>query len=188
MRCLRFFAIAGLAIVAFTSCTVVTSTNAPGKKQNKMPKGMIGRYELEYPGDLASIMEGAGKTYVEIKSDRLVIESEGEQNESLLNDSLYFSTIGKQQYLCLGKEPSLSVFKVVKDKKDLLLYTMCASDYIDQSRLSPYFSNVQEVPGEIDEDGQPGDPSFVVTIDDKKLDSYFKSDIPSKEPFRLKRQ
>lgn len=188
MKNVRFLAIAGLLAAAFTSCTVVTSTNAPGKKQDKMPKGMIGRYELEYPGDLASLMEGAGKTYIEIKSDRLVIESQGEMTESLLNDSLYFSAIGKQQYLCLGKEPNLSVFKVVKDKKDFLLYTMCANDYVDQASLSPYFTKVQEIPGEIDEDGQQGDPSFVVTIDDKKLDSYFKSDIPSKEPFRLKRQ
>jgi hypothetical protein len=187
MNFLRFFAFAGVLAAAMTSCTVVTSTNVPGKKETKIPKNMLGKYKLEYPGDLAGLTEG-NETMVTFKSDRVIVENAEGSSESILGDSLYYSTIKKQGYLSLGKEPNLSVFRVVKSGKDIHLFSLCATDYISAADLQQYFSSVEEIPGEVSDEGEPGTPSFVVTIDDQKLDKYYKSEIPMKDPFKLIKQ
>jgi hypothetical protein len=186
MRFLRFFALTGFTAIALTSCTFVSSTNLPGKTAKKIPKNICGKYALEYPGDLAALAgEGDQQTIVTLKSDRVIVESSDGTTETLLGDSLFYSMIGKQGYLSLGAAPNLSVFKVVKTGKDVYLYSMCSEEYITAEDLSQHFSKVEEIPGEPDENGEPGSPSFVVTIDDQKLDGYFKSGLPMKDPFKL---
>lgn len=187
MNFLRFFAFAGILATAMASCTVITSTNVPGKKETKIPKSLLGKYRLEYPGDLASLTEG-NETTVTFESDRVIVENAEGSSESILGDSLYYSTIKKQGYLSLGKEPNVSVFRVVKSGRDIHLFTLCASDYVSASDLQQYFLKVEEIPGEMSDEGEPGTPSFVVTIDDQKLDAYYKSGIPMKDPFKLIRQ
>lgn len=100
---------------------------------------------------------------------------------------MYVSTIGKTTYLSLGEQPYFTVFKVAYSGKDILLYPMYANQGTTKEQLEPYFSNVEEVIPEVVEGEEPGDVSYSVTIDDKKLDAYFKSDIPLKDPYRLKR-
>lgn len=187
MNFLRFAVVALLLAVAATSCTVITSRNIPGKEADKIPKNMLGKYKLEYPGDLAGLTEG-NETIVTFKSDRVLVENAEGSSESFLGDSLYYSTIGKQGYLSLGKAPNLTVFRVVKSGKDFHLFTLCASDYVSAADLQQYFSDVEEIPGEVSEDGEPGTPSFLVTIDDKKLDGFYKSKIPMADPFKLIKQ
>ena len=63
---------------------------------------------------------------------------------------------------------------------------MNAKAEVTLEQLRPFFSevttnsNMDEETGELTE-------SYVVTIDDKKIDSYYKSDIIHVEPFTLKR-
>lgn len=178
-----------LAVLALsvTSCVPVTSRNTPGKTLNEVPKTMKGKYELVYPSELGGLMEGEQtKTYVSFQSDGFVFHGEDGQDElSKLNDSLFISKIGKQLYISMGHAPDLTVLKVVKKGKDFELYPMYSSDMVTIEDLSQYFTDVEEVLGESDEEGNEGISSFVVTIKDDKLDDYFKSNIPSKDPFKL---
>jgi len=105
----------------------------------------------------------------------------------MLGDSLFFSTIKKQTYLSMGAPPSLIVFKVVKSGKNINLYPMFANESANTASLSPYFSQVTEVPGEPGEDGEPGASTFEVRIDDSKLENFFKSEQAMKDPFVLKK-
>jgi len=176
----------GLFTLFISSCTPVTSTNVPGSKMNQIPKNLRGKYELVYPGDLGSMMdESEEKTIVTFASDGIIFNGTEGDSKSKLNDSLFVSKIGKQIYIALGSSPDLNVFKVVKKGKEIELYPMYCMDYVSQDELKAYFSNVEEVVGEPDENGEPGMSTFVVTIDDKRLDSYFESDYPSKDPFKL---
>jgi hypothetical protein len=185
----RLFVLTGFTALALTSCTVVTATNLPGKTSAKIPKNICGTYGLEYPGDLAALAgEGDDQTVVTLKSDRVLIQNTDGTTETMLGDSLFYSTIGKQGYLSLGAAPNLSVFKVVKSGKDVHLYSLCSEEYVTGDDLGKHFAKVEEIPGEPTESGEAGTPSFLVTIDDKKLDSYFKSTIPMKDPFKLVRR
>lgn len=63
-------------LIALNSCTIVTSTNAPGKPEKVFPKSMIGSYELVYPESFQGMMEGADmKTTVHIKADELIVSN-----------------------------------------------------------------------------------------------------------------
>lgn len=184
---LAFF-LTGLLLLTLASCTPVTSTNMPGEKLDKIPKNLLGTFELQYPGDLAELTaDPASKTYVTLKSDRIQMTDQNGDSETLLGDSLYFSKIGKQVYLSMGESPDFTVFKVVKKGKDIQLFCMYSESEINSDNLSPFFSNVTEIEGEPDENGEPGMVSYRVTIDNSKLDSYFKSDLPMKDPFILKK-
>lgn len=189
MNRFRFLAFTGLLTILMTSCTVVTTTNVPGKKGAKFPKNMLGKYLLEYPGSLAALTEGEGaQTYVTFKSKSMIITNSDGDTETQLGDSLFISSIGKQLYISLGAEPNISVFRIEKSGKNILLYSMCTENYITTADLNPFFSKVEEVAGEPDENGEAGASSFVVTIDDSKLDEYYKSGLPMKDPFTLKKQ
>jgi len=178
----------GLLVIILSSCTLITSTNVPGKIVAKTPKTFVGKYELQYPSDFASMMEGSGeKTYITLESDRMVVSNAEGDNTSMLGDSLFFSTIKKQTYLSMGAPPSLIVFKVVKSGKDINLFPMFGTEAANATSMQPYFSKVTEVPGEPGEDGEPGTPTYEVTIDDSKLENFFKSDIVMKDPFVLKK-
>ncbi len=183
------YLLSGLLLLALASCTPVTTTNLPGEKLDKIPKNLLGTFELQYPGDLAELTsDPAAKTYVTIKSDRILMTDQNGDSETMLGDSLYFSKIGKQVYLSMGERPDFTVFKVVKKGKDIQLFCLYSDNAeIGSSELSPFFSTVTEIQGEPDENGEPGMTSYRVTVDDKKLASYFESEIPMADPFILKK-
>lgn len=174
-------------LILLNSCTIVTSTNAPGKPEKLFPKSMIGSYELIYPESFQGMMEGAEmKTTVEIKSDEFILNSGEGDSHMKINDSISINKLGKQYYLCMGKAPVLNVFKVIKKGKDLELHGMNAKAEVTAEQLKPFFSQVTEN-SDLDEATGEITKSYAVTIDDKKLDKYYKSDIIHVEPFTLKR-
>lgn len=175
-------------LIFLNSCTIITSTNAPGTAEKAFPKTMIGKYELIYPESFQGMMEGADmKTLVEIKSDELIMNSGEGDSHMKLNDSISVTKLGKQYYLCLGKAPVLNVFKVIKKGKDLELHSMNAVEGVTADQLKPFFSEVT-TSSDLDEETGELTESYAVTIDDSKLDSYYKSDILQKECFTLKRR
>ncbi|AEA43919.1 hypothetical protein [Fluviicola taffensis] len=178
--------IAGI-ILLLNSCTIVTSTNAPGKPEKAFPKSMIGSYELIYPESFQGMMEGAEmKTTIEIKSDELIMNSGEGDSHMKINDSISINKLGKQYYLCMGRSPVLNVFKVVKKDKDFEFHSMNAKEGVTADQLRPFFSEVTTTSDLDEETGEITD-SYTVKIDDKKIDSYYKSDIIHVEPFTLKR-
>lgn len=175
-------------LIFLNSCTIITSTNAPGTPEKAFPKMMIGKYELIYPESFQGMMEGADmKTLIEIKSDELIMNSGEGDSHMKLNDSISVTKLGKQYYLCMGKEPSLNVFKVIKKGKDLELHSMNAKEGVTVDQLKQFFSQVT-TNTDLDEETGELTESYVVTIDDTKIDSYYNSDIIHKEPFTLKRR
>ncbi len=186
MNMFRFVTIALLALITVTSCIAVNSTNVPGKKLEKIPKDLWGKYELEYPQSLTMGGE-TEKTYVTLSATEAIIENSEGTTVSKLGDSLFFSTIGRQQYISLGAGEMYNVFKLVKSGKDIELYTM-SGNVSSAGDLSGYFTDVREIYDKADEDGESVVESYLVTIDDKKLSSYFDSDVPLGEPFILKKQ
>jgi hypothetical protein len=174
-------------LIFLNSCTIITSTNAPGKEEKTFPKSMLGTYELIYPESFQGMMEGAEmKTTVEIKSDELILNSGQGDSHMKINDSISITKLKKQYYLCMGKAPVLNVFKVIKKGKDLELHSMNAKAEVTVEQLKPYFSEVKTT-STLDEETGELTETYVVTIDDKKIDSYYKSDIIHREPFTLKR-
>jgi len=181
-------ALTGLLVILLSSCTLVTATNVPGKKATKVPKNMLGQYELHYPESIAAMMEGSdAKTIVIFENDRMTVRNTDGDNISMLGDSLFISTIKKQTYLSMGAPPSVIVFKIVKKGKDMELYPMFCNEEVTANLLEPYFSKVTEVEGEMDENGEMGASTYEVTIDDTKLDKFFTSEIALKDPFILKK-
>ena len=171
-----------------TSCTSVSSKNLPGKKAESFPKKMIGEFEVVYPEDFAALLGGEdAKTYVSFTKNAMIFKNIEGETSTNLGDSLYVTSIGKTFYLSMGEAPNFTIFKVAYSGKDILLYPLYANEGTTKEQLDPYFSDVEEILPEIVEGEEPGDISYSVTIDDKKLDSYFKSDIPLKDPYRLKR-
>lgn len=182
MRILFFAAL----LLAVQSCTLITSKNIPGKKEKAFPSKLIGKYELILPSDFAGMM-GDAKIYVELKNDRIVLDNAGKVDETILNDSLFYTTAGKSAYLCMGVEPELTVFKMVPGKSEIKLYPMFAAAGTKSEALSDYFTEVEEIPGEPDENGEIGESSFSVHIVDAKLDKFFSSSVAYKDPFVLKK-
>jgi len=175
-------------LIFLNSCTIITSTNAPGKAEKAFPKSMVGNYELIYPESFQGMMEGTEmKTTVSIKSDELVMNSGEGDSHMKINDSISVTKLGKDYYLCMGKAPVLNVFKVIKKGKDLELHSMNAKEGVTADQLQPFFSQVTTNSDTDEETGEITE-SYVVTIDDSKIDSYYKSDIIHVEPFTLKRK
>jgi hypothetical protein len=186
MNIFRFFTIGALVLIALASCTIVTTTNIPGKTATKFPKNLKGEYVLEYPEALSMLAVEGSDTHITFKGNEMIIDNSDGQTIAKLGDSLFFSTIGKQQYLSFGVSPQINVFKVVKKGSDIQLFSMCG-DVTSSDDLTNFFSNVKEIPGEVDENGEVGSSSYEVTINDDKLDDYFNSSVPMKEPFLLKK-
>jgi hypothetical protein len=184
---MKFFLYIAGFLIFLNSCTIITSTNAPGTLERTFPKSMIGTYELIYPESFQGMMEGADmKTTVEIKSDELILNSGQGDSHMKINDSISITKHKKNYYLCMGKAPVLNIFKVLKKGKDLELHSMNAKAEVTVEQLKHYFSEVKTT-STLDEETGELTETYVVTIDDKKIDSYYKSDIIHKEPFTLKR-
>lgn len=187
MNILRFFTISALVLISLASCTIVTTNKVPGKNVTKIPKNLLGKYTLEYPTSVGEAVGSDSKTLVTIKATELIIDNGEERVTYKLGDSLHFSAIGEQQYLSLGAAPQINLFKLVKTGKNIHLFTMSCS-MTSSGDFNDFFTNVKEIPGEPDENGNPGFPSYEVTIDEEKLDDYFESDLPMKDPFILKKR
>ena len=177
----------GFLLINIFSCTVVTVTNVPGRKNNSFPKDIIGNYEVEFPKDFAAIMEGeeGNKMYITFNTNSIVIKDKEGETTTNLGDSLYFSMIGTNYYLSFGGEPELSIFKLIKNKKSILLYPMYAREDVTEEELSLYFTSVVSTSEASDDSVGMSTSSFSVTIDESKLEAYFMSDIPLKEPYKL---
>lgn len=185
MKIIKFLFFSASLVVALSSCTIVTSTNVPGKNLKKIPKTLQGHYELELGEDYAAFM-GDQKMYVTFKSDRMVVNDGTTDTETLLGDSLFVSRISKNYYLSMGAGTSYTVYKLKKEGKNLMMYPLFAEEGVTANDLKPFFKSVEEIPGEMDENGEEGAPSMSVSIDDAKLEDYYKSDLVMKEPYRLK--
>lgn len=167
-----------------TSCTIVTTTNLPGKTQKTFPKAMVGTFELKYPSSMEGMMEGSGTTTtVSITKTEIQVTTGTETSKMTINDSIFYSTIGKQGYLSLGTAPNYTVIKVVKKGNEFELYTMNATSPIAKNDLLPFFKEVTEETT-TDENGETN-TSFNVTIDDAKLNDYFSSNLVDKDVYRL---
>lgn len=177
----------GFIALNLISCTVITATNVPGRKIETFPKDIIGNYEVEFPKDFAAIMEGeeGNKMYITFKSKGIIIKDKEGETETTLGDSLYFSMIGTNYYLSFGGEPELSIFKLVKSKKSILLYPMYAREDVTQEELAQFFTTAVSTSEPSDDSAGMSTSSYSVTIDESKLDAYFKSDIPLKDPYKL---
>lgn len=174
--------------LSLTSCTVVSSTNIPGEKQDAFPKEFNGKFQLEYPEDFSFMEEeGADPTIVTFKKNVITFEMGGEKSVSYLGDSIHYSTIGTDHFLSMGKEPSITVFKMLKSGKNILLYPLFVYEDVEKDVLASYFSRVDAEYGEPDEEGNTSLLSYSVTIDDKKLGSFFESEYVYSSPFVLKK-
>lgn len=183
MRLLFFLS----ALFLVSSCTIVSTTNLPGKSAKVFPKGLIGKYDLKYPESMESMTEGTGvNSTVVITKTSLEITTGDQTSKMILNDSIYYSTVGKQGYLSLGQAPNFTVLRVVKAGKDFELYTMNIVTDASKDDLKAFFKEVKEEV-DVDENGEES-ISYNVTLDDSKLDAYFKSEHVDKDPFKLVRK
>jgi len=174
--------LAVLALVLFSSCTMVLSTNIPGKSEKSLPKEWLGKYEVisasYFPENRDSAQQE--KEYATIETNRIIWESRDGTKIYTLNDSLRYSVIyGQSRYLSLLMPQGLyAVFKVIKNGDTLELYSLSSEDEPKKAELNKYFSKVEKV--------KKGDDEYYkVTIVEKKLDAYFKSSIPSKDVTKL---
>ena len=173
-------------ISILSSGTIVTTTNLPGKQAKTFPKGLIGSYELKYPSSMDGLMDGTEGTTVEITKTTLTMTTGDQVNKMILNDSIFYSTIEKQGYISMGAAPDYTVLRVVKTGKDFELYMMNIVTECTVDNLKGFFKEVKEV-SDVNEDGEQT-TSYNVTIDDAKLDAYFKSSYVDNNPFKLIRK
>lgn len=175
-----------LAII-ISSCTTITSSNIPGTKEQAFPSFMKGKFELVYPESFQGFMEGEeNKTTLDIQNTKIILlNSEGESTMKL-NDSLYISKIKKQYYLSMGESPNFSVFKIIRVGPDLELHALSAKTGTTEEQLKPFFSSIKNDSKMVEETGEMMD-SYVVTIDNQKIDRYYKSEYIHVEPFTLKK-
>lgn len=169
------------------SCTVVTSTNLPGKQSKKTPSSMLGKYALELSEDLKLFMGEDYRMTIHFMKKRITVNDGYNDSDLKLNDSVFISKIKKDLYLSLGAAPNYTVMKVKKYGPDLYLFPMYLESEGEASDISAYFTSATDVPGEVDENGEMGFPSISVTIDDSKLSSFFSSQHCISDSFRLKR-
>lgn len=185
MKWIHFSAVV-LAVTLLASCTTISSTNIPGKKEKAFPKKLRGTYDLQYPESL-SFLGDAGATTVTFTSNAMKMLTNGEETVTEIGDSLYVSSVGKTYYLSMGEAPSFSIFQLKPNGSDWELRTMNSlQESLLVSDLEKYFSNVKET-STPSEDGMTY-VSYEVTIRENKLEEFFQSSIPMNEPFVLKKK
>jgi hypothetical protein len=176
--------LAGLcALVVFSSCTMILSTNVPGKIESSLPEEWLGKYEVISEARMPERKDStkAGKEFATIESNRITWESADGTKVFSLGDSLRYSVIyGQSRYLSLLMPQGLyAVFKVEKKDGMLKLYSLCSDDEdLKKWDLYDYFDNIEKMKGDEEQ-------YYKVTVVDKKLDAYFKSKVPSGEVTKL---
>lgn len=180
---IRSILLPGLIIFLFSSCTMILSTNIPGKPEKSLPKEWLGKYEVVSATHFSDKRDSvpSEKEYATIESTRIIYTGVDETKIFLLDDSLKYSVIyGQSRYLSLLMPQGLyAVFKVVKNVDTLVLYSLSSdNEEIKKADLNKYFQDVEKIKRQDDE-------YYRVSVVEKKLDAYFKSSIPSKEPIKL---
>ncbi|MES2798439.1 MAG: hypothetical protein V4638_00355 [Bacteroidota bacterium] len=169
-----------LVTLITSACTLLVAKNVPGKKQKTIPKTFCGSYVIVTGNEIYSFLDDA---QIEVKITEEGIETNDPEKGpsfSKLGDSLYWSKVGKDAYLSMG-EGKFSVYKMVKSGSDIIMSPVAAKEGTTKEQLQKYFKDV-ELEGEVNE--MTGE-SYLVTIDDKKLKSFFKSDIFTGDEFKL---
>ena len=179
---IRFLIICAPGLFLFSSCTMILSTNIPGKAEKSLPKEWWGKYEVFADSKMPERKDSAilEKEYAIIESTKITWKtSDGEKIYSL-DDSLRYSVIyGQSRYISLLLPQGVyAVFKVIKNADTLALYSLSSDDEPKKSDLNKYFDKVEKIKKGEDE-------YYKVTILEKKLEAYFKSAIPSKEATKL---
>lgn len=179
-----------LISLIFISCTHIISSNFPGKEQKQLPASWVGKYDAKLPSFLQFFFSGSSqKLKVEITRNGLVWGTEDSTVSTYTtSDSLRFSETGGHKYISLhNSHNQYTVFRVKETAKGLELYGMSADEDIEQEQLIPYFKNVDLKVS--DEDSvDTGIKLYEVEIDDSKLNSFFSSKIPAKDPIVLTRK
>ncbi len=171
-----------LAVILFSSCTMILATRYPGNPGKTLPKEWLGKYEVISVSPIPDKRDTgqSEKEYAIVESTRVTWKSaEGDKVYSL-SDSLKYSVMPDQsQYLSVLMAQGLyAVFKVIKNGDALELYSISCDDEPKKSELNKYFKDVQKI--------KKGDDEYYkVTLVEKKLDAFFKSSIASKEITRL---
>jgi hypothetical protein len=177
----RFFLPGVMALLLFASCTMILSTNYPGSSEKSMPDEWLGRYEVNSPSLFPEKKDSAKteKKYASIENNRISWTTNDENKIYTLGDSLSYSTYDQNRYISFLMPQGLyAVFKVIKNGATLELYSMSSEEEPKKTELNKYFDKVEKK-------SEDGDDYYKVTIIDKKLDAFFKSPVPSKEPIKL---
>jgi hypothetical protein len=171
-----------LTMLLFSSCTMILSTNIPGKPEKSLPKEWWGKYEVVTESKMPERKDSAKseKEYAIIESTRITWRTSDGDKIYSLDDSLRYSVIyGQSRYISLLMPQGVyAIFKVVKKADTLELYSLSSDDEPKKSDLNKYFTKVEKIKKGEDE-------YYRVTIIEKKLEAYFKSAIPSKEATKL---
>jgi hypothetical protein len=171
------------ALLVFSSCTMILSTNVPGKAETSLPKEWLGKYEVISEARMPDRKDStkAEKEFATIENNRITWESVDGIKVFSLGDSLRYSVVyGQSRYLSLLMPQGLyAVFKVEKKEGMLELYSLSSDDEdLKKWDLYDYFNNIEKMKGDEQQ-------YYKVTIVDKKLDAYFKSKVPSGEVTKL---
>jgi|GEM_PF-4906143 len=170
------------------SCTHIVTSNYPGKEKSTLPKVWKGEYTIEYPAFLEMFMgndKKVNKAKITSKGIEWVIS--GESSVYTTSDSLKYSQLNGENYLSLhNSHGQYTVFKVKAVSNGLDLYGLTTEAEIEKDKLENYFKKVEQL--EVgDENDETGIRLFQVELDDEKLDAFFKSELASKEPIKLRR-
>lgn len=184
-KILVFLVVVFGVLFGINSCTIISSRNIPGEQLSEFPEEIRGEYELIFPEELQSMME---LDTADLKKSTVIIDAKrltqvDENKTYLLGDSIFVSKVGEEMYLSIRSDKNYSVMKMEREHEDIQLYGMYTYETVTKKELKKYFSKVelQKLPKtEGEEESALGEDDlgikmYVVTINDKKLNAYFKS-------------
>lgn len=165
-----------LWLVTFlSSCIAILSTNVPGTLQKSFPQEWIGKYKIivETPDEGP---DSSDQRILTIESKRMSLTGGDRDISYSLDDSLRYSVSGQNKYIALIYPDGLyAIAKMSKGDKGLEMRIIVAEDEdVKQQDLAKYFDNVQKIT-------KKDDRYVKVTINEKKLDEFFKSPVASKD-------
>jgi hypothetical protein len=179
-----------IAVLFLASCSHIVSTNYPGKPLNEFPKSWVGTYDVRFPSFLQFFLAGADSTEstVEIGTSNIVWTAGPTVSRYTTADSLKFTELNGNRYICLhNSHNQYTILKVKETPTGLELFGLTANKEVSTEDLAPFFKKVEDLEAG-DLDNETGIKLYQVTMDDKKLDKYYSSKIPAKEPIVLKRK
>jgi hypothetical protein len=143
----RFFLSGVLALVLFSSCTMILSTNIPGSSSTSLPKEWLGKYEVVSTSPFPEKKDSTKpeKEYATIESTRITWESNDGNKVYSLDDSLRYSVYGQNRFISLLMPQGLyAVFKVIKNGASLELYSLSSDEEPKKADLNKYFDKVEK--------------------------------------------